>query len=255
MQVLIKYSHMTQELVPTTGMELEVSATTPLEMSQAQDSLIAWCGRKVETMKHEAAELAENLAIAIKNKWKTDTLRRHSALAAKRVTFYEKIKAALEAGYCIVPNFPIDLFAIRTDRKKPKSKWHFGSYEAGSFQFQQQAAQLPVGEGEYKSVHPLVQTDVDTEVKDGITKKHYAEHATDFGDVEFPIQMAKPKIMEAVSRAMAFKIFDQFGLFAQGTGDPIITGEIVDPRNTSRNPTYIRRVTFIVAWHLNVRDL
>lgn len=246
---------MTQELVPHTGMELEVSATTPLEMSQAQDSLIAWAKWKIGKMKQEARELAENLAIAIKNKWKTDTLRRHSALAVKRVTFYEKIKAALEAGYCIVPNFPIDLFAIRTDRKKPRSKWHFGSYEAGSFQFQQQSAQLPVGEGEYKSANPLVKTDVDTEVKDGFTKKHYTEHATDFGEVEFPIQMARPKIMKAVSRAMALKIFDQFGLFAQGIGDPIITGEIVDPRNTARSPIHMRRVTFIVAWHLNVRDL
>jgi hypothetical protein len=236
-------------------MELEVSATTPLEMSQAQDSLIAWCGRKIEMMKREAAELAENLAIAIKNKWKTDTLRRHSALAAKRVTFYEKIKAALEAGYCIVPNFPIDLFAIRTDRKKPNKKWYFGTYEAGAWHFMQPAAQLPVGEGEYKSVHPLVQTDVDTEVKDGITKKHYSEHATDFDDVTFPIKMAKPKIMEATSRAMALKIFDQFGLFAQGTGDPIITGEIVDPRNNAKSSIHIRRVTFIVAWHLDVRDL
>lgn len=246
---------MTQELVPNTGMELEVSATTPLEMSQAQDSLIAWAKWKIGKMKQEAEELAENLAIAIKNKWKTDTLRRHSALAAKRVTFYEKIKAALEAGYCIVPNFPIDLFAIRTNRKKPRSKWYFGSYEAGSFQFLQPAAKLPVGEGEYKSANPLVKTDVNTEVKDGITKKCYAEHATDFDDVEFPIQMAKPKIMEVTSRAMALKIFDQFGLFAPGTGDPIITGEIVDPRNTARFTTHIRRVTFIVAWHLNVSDL
>jgi hypothetical protein len=236
-------------------MELEVSATTPLEMSQAQDSLIAWCGQKIEAMKREASELAENLAIAIKNKWKTDILRRHSALASKRVTFYEKIKAALEAGYCIVPNFPIDLFAIRTDRKKPKSKWYFGSYEGGSWNFMQPSAQLPVGEGEYKSVHPLVQTNVDTETKDGVTKKHYSEHATDFDEVTFPIQMAKPKIMESVSRAMALKIFDQIGLFAQGTGDPIITGEIVDPRSANGNPTNNRRVTFIIAWHLNVRDL
>jgi hypothetical protein len=92
-------------------------------------------------------------------------------------------------------------------------------------------------------------------VKDGITKKHYSEHATDFDDVTFPIKMAKPKIMEATSRAMALKIFDQFGLFAQGTGDPIITGEIVDPRNNAKSSIHIRRVTFIVAWHLDVRDL
>lgn len=246
---------MSNELTTSGSLELEVSATTPLEMSQAQGALIEWCQRKIASMKGEAAELAENLAIAVRNKWKTDTLRRHAGLALKRVTFYEKIGAALEAGYCIVPNFPVDLFAIRTSRKNPRANWHFGTYEAGSSMFLQKAEQLPIGDGEYKSPDPLVITDVDTETKDGFTKKNYVEHATDFCDVEFPIQMAKPKIMEATSRAMALKIFDQFGLFAQGTGDPIITGEIVDPRNTFKSPTYIRRVTFIVGWHLNVRDL
>ena len=247
---------MSQELTKPTGLELEVSATTPLEMAQAGDDLIAWCGRKIDSMKHEAAELAENLAIAIKNKWKTDTLRKHAALATRRVTFYEKIKAALEAGYCIVPNFPIDLFAIRTDRKNPKAKWHFGTYQESAWHFKQPSGMLPIGEGGYVSSDPLVKTVVHTETRpDGSVKKSYSEQATDFDEVTFPLRMARPKIMEATSRAMALKIFDQFGLFAPGTGDPIITGEIVDPRNTSRNPTYTRRVTFIVAWHLNVRDL
>lgn len=247
---------MSGELVPAGPMDLEVSATTPLEMSQAQDSLIAWCDRKIEVMKHEAAELAENLAIAINNKWKTDILRRHALLAENRVTYYEKIKAALEAGYCIVPNFPIDLFAIRTDRDKPKRCLTIGSYKASAWPFEQKPEQLPVGEGEYKPANPLVTTYTEDQKKpDGTTTKKYIEEATNWGEIVFPIQMAKPKIMEVVSRAMALKIFDQFGLFAQGTGDPIITGELVDPRNTAKSAIHRRRVTFIVAWHLNVSDL
>lgn len=246
---------MSNELVPAGPMELEVSATTPLEMSQAQDRLIAWCARKIELMKQEAAELAENLAIAIKNKWKTDTLRRHAALAEKRVTFYEKIKSALEAGYCIVPNFPIDLFAIRTDCEKPKKKLHIGTYKEGQFHFQQLPELLPVGEGEYQSPHPIVTTYTEKITKDNVEKTKYIEEATSFDDVTFPLQMAKPKIMEVVSRAMGLKIFDQFGLFAQGTGDPIITGEIVDPRSNTRHQFNTRKVTFIVGWHLDVRDL
>lgn len=246
---------MTQELVPNTGMELEVSATTPLEMSQAQDSLIAWCSRKIKVMKHEASELAENLAIAIKNKWKTDTLRRHSALAVKRVTFYEKIKAALEAGYCIVPNFPITVFAIRTDRDKPLKKLYVGTYKH-SGNFTQESNMLPVGEGEYKDPNPYVQT-YENEKKDSTGKAvvEYQKQATEFDDVEFPIQMAKAEIMEATSRAMQLKVFDQFGILlpAATKADPLIVGEILDPRSPGWGTR--KRICFIIAWHLNVRDL
>jgi len=247
---------MSQELVPTTGMELEVSATTPLEMSQAQDSLIAWCGQKIEAMKREATELAENLAIAIKNKWKTDILRRHSALAAKRVTFYEKIKAALEAGYCIVPNFPITLFAIRTDREKPLKKVWYGTYPSGG-NFAQEPNLLPAGEGEYKDPTPFVQTaSEDIKLDSGKVSTSYQKWATRFDDeITFPIQMAKPAIMEATSRAMQLKVFDQLGiLLPQATkADPLIVGEILDPRPVGWGRR--KRICFIIAWHLNVRDL
>jgi len=237
-------------------MELEVSATTPLEMYQAQDSLIAWCGRKIEAMKREAEELAENLAIAIKNKWKTDTLRRHSALATKRVTFYEKIKAALEAGYCIVPNFPITLFAIRTDREKPLKKVWYGTYQHGG-NFAQEPNLLPIGEGEYKDPNPFVQRESeDSKESSGKITTTYQKWATGFADeITFPIQMAKPAIMEATSRAMQLKVFDQLGILLPqaAKADPLIVGEILYPRPVGWGTR--KRICFIIAWHLNVRDL
>lgn len=233
----------------------DLVATQPAEMRESQTRLIEWCRWRIGEMIREAAELKEAYELALKNKWKASTLKRHAELAAKRVVYYEKILAALEAGYCIVPDFPVDIFAIRTDRTNPKAKWHFGTYEAGQWHFMQEAAKLPVGEGDYKNPNPLVETNVD-EIEDGAqTKKHYAEHATGFDDLIFPIQMAKPSIMEATSRAMALKIFDQFGLFARGTGDPIITGEIIAPDNTGKLPENMKRVSFIIAWRINVRDL
>jgi hypothetical protein len=239
-------------------MELEVSATTPLEMSQAQDSLIAWCGRKIEAMKREATELAENLAIAIKNKWKTDTLRRHSALAVKRVTFYEKIKAALEAGYCIVPNFPISLFAIRTDKNKPSAMFtcteHF---RKPGYSKEQEAKMLPAGEGEYQNPHPIVQeSHVETKKSErGNDMEVWTSEAVDWNEIGFPIQMAKPVIMEATSRAMQLKVFDQLGILLpqSAKADPLIVGEILDPRPIGYGTR--KRICFIIAWHLNVRDL
>jgi hypothetical protein len=249
---------MSQELVPTTGLELEVSATTPLEMSQAQDQLIEWCKRKVESMKHEAAELAENLAIAIKNKWKTDTLRRHAALGEKRVTFYEKILAALQAGYCIVPNFPITLFAIRSDKDKPSRLFSCTEhFRQPRYSKEQEAKMLPTGEGEYHNPNPIVEEEhIDTiKNQQGCDKQVWTSEAADWDEVAFPIQMAKPAIMEATSRAMQLKVFDQLGILlpAAAKADPLIVGEILEPRPTGYGAR--KRIAFIIAWHLDVRDL
>lgn len=240
-------------------MELEVSATTPLEMSQAQDSLIAWCVRKVASMKHEADELAENLAIAIKNKWKTDTLRRHSALAVKRVTFYEKIKAALEAGYCIVPNFPVTMFAIRTDKKQPLRYWESNKtqHRPWTGDKTQEAGTLAIGEGDYKNPTPEIETHIieTKKLDNGNEQKTFTSEAVGWNEIDFPINMAKPKIMEATSRAMALKVFDEMGILPDPhpKKDPMIVGRILDPRPLGYGQR--KFITFIVAWHLNVRDL
>lgn len=244
------------DLITQHGDNLEVSAFTPHEMLNANQALIAWCEQKIAAVKSEASELLAAFKQAVEKKWKSSTLKRHADLAAKRVTFYEKIKVALEEGFYIVPNFPVDLFAIRTERAFPARKLVIGTYKASGWHFKQPAQLLPAGEGEYKPTDPLVTTSVDTHKEGDKTVTKYIEQATEWGDIEFPVQMAKPKIMEAVSRAMALKIFDQFGLFSQTAGDPIIVGEIIDPRSAGYQAhNNKRRVSFIIAWRLDTKDL
>lgn len=245
------------EMIPTAP-SLELTATTPLEMQQAQSELIEWCEKKIAAMRHDTAELSENVAIAIKNKWKVSTLKRHAELSSKRVTFYEKIKAALEAGYCIVPNFPVTLFAIRTDKDKPAALLSTGEhYRKPGFIKEQEAKILPAGEGEYHSHLPVVcEEHIDDVIKQSGTKMQvWSSQATDWNDVDFPINMAKPRIMEATSRAMAMKVFDELGILPDPhpKKDPLIVGHIIDP--TPRGYGQNKFITFIVAWHLNVRDI
>lgn len=249
------------QIVPATpgnivakGDELEVSAFTPQEMLSANEALILWCQKKIAAVKSDAAELLSAYKQAVERKWKSSTLKRHADIASKRVTFYEKIKAALENGFYIVPNFPVDVFAIRTDRDKPLRKLTIGSYESGGWPFKQSPAMLPAGEGEYKPCDPLISTNKTTDGVAPNKKTTFIEEATGWGDIDFPLQMAKPKIMEATGRAMALKIFDQFGLFAAGTGDPIIVGEIIDPARPW-SPQNAKRITFIIAWHLDTKTL
>jgi hypothetical protein len=65
----------------------------------------------------------------------------------KRVLYYEKIKAAVEAGYLIVPNFPIDVFAVRVKRAKQREAT--ATYEYRADYKTAKAELLPAGEGRY----------------------------------------------------------------------------------------------------------
>lgn len=236
------------------GDDLQVTANTPAGMQESQSAMIAWCERKVASMKQEWSELFGAYEHAVKRKWKSDTLKRHAAIAEKRVIFYEKILAALRAGFYIVPSFPITLFAIRTDRKEPKRMYAVLRH-AGQKNFQQDAQILKPGEGDYKDPNPtVVKSYHDHTEKDGAD--YWGFHADKWDDMEFPTNMSKPYIMEATSRAMALKVFDEIGVLPQDfkrNPDPIIAGRIIDPRPVGYGSQ--RKVTFLICWHLDTSTL
>jgi len=107
---------------------IQLVATKPEDMTIAQGKLSEWLKAKVEICKRDAADMKENLRIAEESGWKAGTFKRQAGIALKRVEFYEKCLAAVEAGYVIVPNFPVDIFAIRTTRRPVRevseSRWN-----------------------------------------------------------------------------------------------------------------------------------
>lgn len=237
-------------LITQRGDDIEVSAFQPQEMREANAALILWCDRKIDALKAEAADLLEAFQQAVQKKWKSSTLKRHADLAAKRVEFYDKMKTALEHGYYIVPNFPVTCFAIRTDAKNPTKK--LGTYQYDTKE--QSAACLPTGAGDYKNPFPEIWerdiTNAEQRAKNQTVKQYWAEK---FDAIDFPVQMAKPHIIEATTRAMALKVFDDFGILPQARKqDPLIVGRLKDPRSVKYNQKWI---TFIIAWHLDTRVL
>lgn len=226
---------------------MQVTALTPLGMQECQEQLITWFGKKAEKVAEEANELQQNYEIAKKNKWKASTLKRHAALAIKRVDYYKKIKSALEEGYNIVPNMPLDIFAVRTDRKNPLKKASFYRWDGR----QARGGFLPEGEGRYVNPDPT-QSYYEVTVpnkKTGEDEEKEEWFADEFQDVEFPIHMAKPEIMEATSRAEAMNIFDEIGVLpARRKVDPLIMGRIRDPRSSIYHDKHI---SFIIAWYLD----
>jgi hypothetical protein len=217
---------------------------------------------EVESAKAESKELSEAYDQALARKWKTSTISKHHSLAIKRVTqaearvgYYTKIMEALRAGYYIVPPMDMELFAIRTDQKNPRKFWRYliSSHQGN---FQQSCKVLPIGKGDYKNPHPKVENDYRKETKNAeglVVRPYWADR---WDDIEFPINMIKPQIMEATGKAMAAKIFDELGVLPQDyrrNPDPVILGRIYEPKQYAYQETKV--LTFLIAWHLNTKDL
>lgn len=224
--------------------DITVVARNPRQMDDCQRALISWCERKLLWAQTNRDDLAENLEIAKKNKWGTGGLYRAHARAVKMVTFYEKVKAALEAGYCIVPNFPVELFAIRTNRKHPTRKNVSSIHNVPVHE----PEGLPAGEGRYVDDAQLVGRGTYSDETRFVFAKKFIE------EIDFPFALAKPAILDATSTAMAAKLFDEMGVLPASSKkrDPVVVGRIIDPRGS----TYDKRfVTFLVAWFLDTRTL
>lgn len=255
-----KHSVAVPVLAPPTDIvppnDIHVTAENADEMAQCQSALIVWARAKVASMAAERDECKESYDYAVSHKWRTAPLKRHWDIAVKRFSFYEKLLAALEHGYQIVPPFPLTAFAVRTDHKNPLKLLTTSHYASHA----QEAAGLPIGEGEYKNPFPAVRQRTISErtATHNEVCQYWAEHWNDF---EFPVSMAKPKIMEASTRAMALKIFDELGVLpghapSEGTrpplGDPMIIARIV-----MNHKLYAlhKSVSFIIAWHLETKRL
>jgi hypothetical protein len=229
-------------------MDFTVFANNPADMVGAQRSMILWCARKIQAEKTEMAEAQANLDAAKAHKWSPTAWAKQVKLRADKIEFYKKVKAALEAGYYIVPPFPVDTFAIRVkDGASPKGNWT----ESGWHRFEQAAKMLPAGEGQYVSPRPTREVQQFPKKKTNgsvVQIDHY--RPMDFTAADFPFKLAKAEIMEATRAAMALKVFDRMGaLPAARAPDPIICGEILLPHRKGQ------AVTFFVSWWLDTKTL
>jgi hypothetical protein len=229
-------------------MNTQIIALNPSELGVAQSSLIGWCEKKIAEWDVDLKLHTEALEYAIANKWNVEGHRKAVNKAAGKIKFYHKIKAAIEAGYILVPNFPLDIFAIRTNRKNPSGKPTERSWD----NFDQKAGALPVGEGRFVSATPTKDSyDEERKNKDGTTKEvtmYYPEELQE--EIEIPMSLVRPEIMRAVDIARAQLIFDSIGVSTDQRGDPIICGQIHEASAWSS-----KRLTFFLAWYVDLNDI
>lgn len=226
--------------------DFTVIARNPNEMAAAQQRMITWATAKIEAEQELLAEAEHALRLALDNAWGLKAWEGRVNLAARRVAFYKKLKVALDAGYYIVPPFPIDIFAIRTNRDRPNPKRGMTSWDTHA----QTPQVLPAGAGRYVSDLPETWQRKLPGEKDGKPIEVTEYWAKEFREIDFPFKLAKPAILEATVAAMALKVFDQLGaLPASAKFDPIICGQVLKP-DRYRTP-----INFFVTWWLDTRTL
>jgi len=233
--------------------EFLVVARTPDEMAVAGREIAAFAEREGQAAAIDLADMEKNLAIAIEHKWRTSGLVLAVRTARRKVVYYEKLKAAAEAGYYVVPNMPVDIFAIRTEKGLPGGQWTEDWRSAGRVE----SDSPPVGLGDYKSSVARVdrhENRIDNKVVS------VQRRAVEYQDWDFPFKFAKPEVLNDVTKAMALKVFDEIGILparpAQQAAvrgstmsnkwDPMVIGQIVCKLSRYTE----RRVSFLISWWL-----
>lgn len=247
---------MTEALEVTDQELVHLIATDPRQMADAQGHLKKFLAAKVHEMKIELHDVELSYEIAVNNKWGHATLGRQLERGRDRLTFYEKALAAVEAGYTIIPNFPISVFAVRVKTATPRQIVRKSSFQHGAARNvpDEKGKALADGEGRYVSPSQIVHVESEKipDVKGGTTDRYLA-WPVEFSEVVFPINIARPQIMEAASEAMLLKVFDEIGICPPvRQPDPLIIGRIAMKKRGWQEPLSL---SFLIAWHLDLRTL
>lgn len=228
----------------------QVVAYSPNELVAAQGTVRGWCAESIRRLLVERREAEQNLVEASGTPFRTAPFERIINKCSRKIEYFKKIGAAIKLGYMIVPNFDMDLFAVRTKALKPRHREN-----SWSGQFVENGQALPEGEGRYVDSRPFEKrrTEVETDAAGKKTEKRVYFPTKFDEDLDFPVALVKPQILTQTKRAMGYRLFDQIGVARGGytlrRDDPIVCGRIIDP--TKRG----KAVTFFIAWWLDRDDI
>jgi hypothetical protein len=221
-------------------------ALTPADLPDTQRNLAGWCVRKKRALQIELKELQESEALAKKRKWSMSGWAKQIKRTVERITFYDKVKLATEAGFLVVPSFPINVFAVRIGKKAKlirdtkTSTWSVPVLP-------DQPAPLDAEATRYVSPQPEQENWTDTNAKNQIVQYF---RAAGVKDMEFPAMLAEPQLILATKRAISLNVFDEIGMVG-GHVDPIVVGTILRPGHWG----VYERMNFFIGWWLAWEEL
>jgi hypothetical protein len=151
----------------------------------------------------------------------------------------------------------LDIFAIRTTKKKPKrltaTGGHVSKYENAwaNRPDKQESNNPPAGEGWYVNADTRNTEWTRDLTKTGDTDKTYqkTKQAVDWDVVDFPFHLAKPQILESTAKAMKYLNFDDVGIRPGRRirrGDPMVVGRVLLGN---------KQVSFLITWFIDTKDL
>ena len=255
--------------------ETHLVATSPVQMEAAQGDLKAWLEQKLTVLECDIREANAALNEARKNGWSISALTSARNRAVDDETFYNKVLAAVEAGHTIIPDFPIQVFAVRRHKPDKRERVTFNGVTDGSHTYLGRAINadcVPAGAGEYRNPEPeMVSYTTENRVPNAQEKgeprwhSHVTRTGQPAGPIIFPHFSARSPVMKAAAKAMSEKVFDQVGVCLPTTavaggrqvtrsaraGDPLIIGQVLRKRQGGHQ----KAVSFIIAWHLNLNEL
>lgn len=239
---------MNEAMVMQQGQPRILAALSASEMAQTQKQLVAFCQRKIQALRVEYKDAQANFNHAKAAKWRTAPFETAMRKAKKAIIYYGKMWAAVKAGYVIVPNFDAEVMAVRTNRECPIQKT--SEYMSGVQRVHADAS-LPAGRGRYVDDEHRV-TDASYHEPDpahpGLRKKVNVFETGEYGEIDFPISVVKPIVMDATQRAMALRIFDRIEVAGARRKDPIVLGRLMKDKWTIG-------ATFFIAWWIDVETL
>lgn len=235
-----------------TEQQIHMVARDPVEMQSARAGLEVWLRAKMQLIDSEVVELDRAFESAKSRHFSTTvqtSIRSQINRATRRRRFYEKVLAAVQANYTIIPNFPLEVFAIRVTKKKPNIVTDKLDYQPDWPA--EKSTNAALGEGDFKNPNPMTIKFNCKEIVNDKERTRYYIQATDWSEVEFPLIAARAEVLDATSTAMQRKVFDRIGICPPGRQpDPLIIGQVC-----LRDGYEEKVVSFIIAWHLDLRTL
>ena len=262
--------------------ETNLVALNPAEMQAAQGDLRAHLEQKLTIVERDIVEANQALNEARRNGWATAALTSARNRLIDDETYYNKVLAAVEAGHTIIPEFPIEIFAVR--RHEPDKQRQFTYSGVISVRRSDEARPAvpdcaPAGTGEYRNPEPQIsdwtqENRAPNTQERGEPRRFHTVRRTGrpVGPITFPSTTARSPIMRAVAEAMKEKVFDQIGAclpvqkaakgrvirpqprtrqVSAAVGDPLVIGQVLRKNEGGRQ----KCVSFIIAWYLNVNEL
>jgi hypothetical protein len=244
---IIQPAEATIELPLPVATDLVVVARNASEMASSREQLGQWPLGKIAEAKAALTTAETELAKVKEMHQRTAAFKSKVDDAAADVVFYEKLHAALAAGYCIVPDFPVQIIAVRTVAEEPASVERKVTWGGSMPAVSPDGAAL--GEGRYVSPETKNEIEKRPGDKEGSIEKWRV--AKGFQKVSFPVKLARMAILENLDRAQKTLIFDSIGILpntSRPRPDPMLIGRIEHSRSD-------KSVSFMIALWLDTKTL